>query len=121
MFAGMAIWDLVAMQMSRRFWSMGLEGSVALEGRTSEMSDSKNRVFDIYDAFIGVLQLLLIIGILLLRSPFLLPLGKILLAMGLFVIFLTRWTTKRSGPWWLLAGVGTVLALSSLVVIYHPR
>jgi len=84
------------------------------------MGDQKNNVFDIYDAFIGVLQLLLIVGILLLRSPLLLPLGKILLASGLFAIFLTRWTTKRSRQWWILAGLGTVLALSSLVIIAHP-
>jgi hypothetical protein len=82
------------------------------------MGDQK--AFDIYDAFIGVLQLLLIAGILFLRSPFLLPLGKALLASGLFVIFLTRWTAKRSRSWWLLAGIGTVLALSSLVVILRP-
>ena len=98
----------------------GKEGSIGFNREKSEMVDKKNNVFDIYDAFIGVLQLLLIAGILFLRSPLLLPLGKILLASGLFVIFLTRWTAKRSLQWWILAGIGTVLALSSLVIIAHP-
>ena len=81
------------------------------------MGDKKGKTFDVYDAFLDVLQLaLIVVFFFLIRSTTLLPLVKILFVSGLSAIFLTRWTTKRSLQWWILVVTGTVLAVSSLVV-----
>ena len=82
------------------------------------MGDQKDKAFDVYDAFLGVLQLaMIVVFFFLIRSTTLPQLVKILFASGLSAIFLTRWTTKRSRPWWIFAVAGTVLAVSSLVVL----
>jgi hypothetical protein len=82
------------------------------------MGDKKGKTFDVYDVFLAVLQLaVIVVFFFLVRSTTLPPLVKILFVSGLSAIFLTRWTAKRSLQWWLLAAVGTVLAVLSLVVL----
>lgn len=68
------------------------------------MGDQKDKTFDVYDAFLGVLQLaMIVVFFFLIRSTTLPHPVKILFASGLSAIFLTRWTTKRSRPWWIFA------------------
>ena len=82
------------------------------------MGDQKDKAFDVYDASLGVLQLgMIVVFFFLVRSTTLPHLVKILFVSGLSAIFLTRWTTKRSRLWWIFVVVGTVLAVSSLVVL----
>ena len=81
------------------------------------MSGKIGKTLDVYDAFVDILQLALIVAFFFfIRSTTLLPLVKILFASGLSAILLSRRTTKRSLLWWILVVVGTALAASSLIV-----